>query len=165
MKNQIEPPVPCNYFGKGADYQLPEDIQSIREFEDLFDKWVTENPDDPTGEKTIELWKSQIKAQTPPVSKQSEIQATPKLLPEVVPINLTASAQGFQVIDGIAYPIAPLSEQPLFSPVDDEGDEIRLKLTTHAVKLLKAYATFRKRRPRDIVMSWILTYAKITPTL
>jgi len=60
----LEPKCPANYFGLGADYVLPEDIEIVREFELKFSDWVTKNPDDPTGELAIAAYQKYL-AQNP----------------------------------------------------------------------------------------------------
>lgn len=50
-KEQPELPVPINYFGKGRNHTLsPSEIDWYNQ---EFDRWVTEHPDDPTGEEAL----------------------------------------------------------------------------------------------------------------
>jgi hypothetical protein len=48
---------PANYFGKGENYILPDDAETVREFERRFQEWERQHPEDPTGELALAKWK------------------------------------------------------------------------------------------------------------
>ena len=69
-----QPECPANYFGKGENYVLPEDIEVVREFEQRFSEWVTAHPNDPTGEITLAAWK---KADKTPIANIPRVHHQP----------------------------------------------------------------------------------------
>lgn len=44
---------PANYFGRGENYNLPDDPEIIKELNAQWEQWEREHPDDPTGEKAL----------------------------------------------------------------------------------------------------------------
>lgn len=42
---------PHNYFGRGVNFQLPDDPIIIQEIEKKWEEWESAHPDDPTGER------------------------------------------------------------------------------------------------------------------
>jgi hypothetical protein len=44
---------------------------------------------------------------------------------------------------------------------DDSSNKIRLELPSVLIMQLKRYARFHRKRPRDIVMMWIIKYGKL----
>ena len=66
---------PANYFGKGKNYLLPDDAETIREFERRFQEWEQAHPEDPTGELALAKWESEVG----PINKskpQSQLRGT-----------------------------------------------------------------------------------------
>ncbi len=128
---------PANYFGKGEEYTLPEDPDVIREFERRFQEWELAHPDDPLGELALARAKQHhepTKKTTPPPVNQPHQQINPQPLPQ--------------------------SSLPL-TDVGDDMIELELTLPADYVKLLKNYAKFKRRRPRDIIMSWIQQFCRL----
>lgn len=49
---------PATYFGKGENYNLQDATpDELQKFNEDFEKWERENPDDPTGEIALEAYK------------------------------------------------------------------------------------------------------------
>lgn len=61
----LELKCPANYFGKGENYLLPDDAETVREFERQFQEWEQAHPEDPTGELALAKWKSEHGEDTP----------------------------------------------------------------------------------------------------
>lgn len=115
------PLVPCNYFGKGENYNLQEDNPTqVAEFERLWKEWEEAHPEDPTGEIALEDYKKRN-----------------RLVPEEIITKKSI-------------------EQDL-----EESSKIHLELPERLILKLKNYARFRRRRPRDIVASWIEQFARL----
>ena len=51
-----EPKCPVNHFGKGVNYIVPQTDDAIAEYEEQWNEWESEHPDDPTGEKAWAKW-------------------------------------------------------------------------------------------------------------
>lgn len=49
---------PANYFGRGENYNLPDDPSIIQEIQVLWSEWEREHPGDPTGDKALAEWKA-----------------------------------------------------------------------------------------------------------
>lgn len=148
----MQPKCPATYFGKGADYVLPDNLEIIHQFERDFDTWVRENPDDPTGEKALALWEqSQLQPPTPPLLQKK------KELPlfEVWPVKLETEVSGFE--DKIPLPT------PLNLPDEDglETVQLTLELPEQYVDRFKRFCKAKRKRPRDVLLFWILQHAKI----
>ncbi len=130
---------PANYFGKGANYILPDNEEEVRAFEQLFDKWVTDHPDDPTGELALATEKK---------NNKSDYGWNPGYALEI----------GSK---GIANPVDPRDLPPDKIEINGETTQLTLELPKEFIKKLKRIAIHKKRRPRDIIMSYI----KNDPTL
>lgn len=50
---------PANYFGKGKDYILPDDPDTVAEFERRWREWEAEHPSDPTGDTALAQWEAE----------------------------------------------------------------------------------------------------------
>lgn len=120
--------VPANYFGKGENYNLPDDPEIIREFERRFQEWEAAHPEDPSGELALAL----AKKHNEPAKK----------------INPPTSTGN-----------RPAKEESAEEGID--WAELELTLPPDHITLLKNYAKFKRRRPRDIVMGWISQFCKL----
>ena len=67
------PPSPCplNYFGRGENYVMPEDMALRIEMENKWEEWETAHPEDPDGSIYLDQYKELQKAnpvffKTPP---------------------------------------------------------------------------------------------------
>lgn len=120
-KDEQEPEVPSNYFGKGDNYILPDDVDEVRKFEDRWKKYEAENPDDPTGELAL----AKFRNAHPPTNQPKPPDNPPDRI--VLPENF-------------------------------EWKEIELILPVPYVERFKNFAAAKRRRPRDILMSFIDKY-------
>lgn len=151
----VPPKTPANYFGKGADYVLPDNLEIIHQFERDFDAWVRENSDDPTGEKALALWEqSQLQPpELPPLQKKKE------LLPSVeLPAKVEVEVEHLtptKILDLALKPIVVDVEQGL------ETVQLTLELPEIYVERFKKFCKFKRKRPRDVLLFWILQHAKI----
>lgn len=127
---------PANYFGRGEDFDLPDDAEFLMVFNKQYEEWEREHPDDPTGEEALKKWKLERKSMAP----------SPSL--RVPPTKRTE-------------PAPPPDEESTDLDEDSDGDRLRLSLPDDYIKRLKDYARFKRVRPRDVVMGWIRQHAKI----
>lgn len=123
---------PANYFGKGEDYILPEDRDVIREYERQFQEWESTHPDDPTGEIALAHAKS---LGSPTVEKAIPQQQRVRVSEDSEPVQIEEDSQDMA--------------------------ELELTLPPNEIRLLKNYARFKRKRPRDIVMAWIQQFCKL----
>lgn len=63
-----EPKCPLNYFGKGKNYDLPQDQVSQKWFTDEWNKWEEANPEDLDGSKALAEYERRINL-TPAVAE------------------------------------------------------------------------------------------------
>lgn len=115
---------PANYFGKGEDYNLPDDVNVIAEYERKWKEWEAAHPEDPTGEIALADAKKKGNLSTPTITSPNE-------------------------------------EVKVKTEDDIDCAELQLLMPVRHIQLLKNYAKFRRRRPRDIIMGWIDMYAKL----
>lgn len=53
----VEPKCPANYFGRGENFNLPDDKEFLHQYELEWQEWERAHPDDPGGEKALAEWK------------------------------------------------------------------------------------------------------------
>ena len=148
-----EPLTPANYFGKGENYVLPESLDAVREFEQQFDAWVTANPNDPTGEKAIESYKAHLAATKNKVTHPFATPPADVLLPSVVappPVDIEKLVEA--KVESVMQAQAPTPTLEL----SGDTDQLKLQLPVELIDKLKDFAKAKRRRPRDIVITWIL---------
>lgn len=163
--------VPANYFGKGENYILPDEGEEQADFARRFDEYVVAHPEDPAGEQALRLYEENL------ASAKSIKQAVNEGIESFKPTPKSALAPILSPVVSSSFvvprPMQPkrdiekeLKEQhilPLVTEVqpstkeeDDEWTQIKLRIPVKYHKLLTDYATFKRRRPRDIVMKWIM---------
>ncbi len=128
-----EPKCPANYFGKGVNYQLTDDVDEVTEFERLWREWEAANPNDPTGDIALKTWQDYGVAETTPT---------------VAHVTTESMARGSGILTG---------------GKEFEEDQITLKLSlaVSEVDMLKRYSSFKRRRPRDIIATLIRQHCVI----
>lgn len=119
--NTPEPACPANYFGKGADYVLPDSREEIQDYEEKWRKWMEDHPNDPTGELAIKEWEATT-------GRKAKLATEPK---------------------------------PVGEDLDEEFATLKLELNPNVIKQLKTYASFCRKRPRDIVARLIKAHCNI----
>lgn len=136
-----EPEVPANYFGKGDDYILPDTISVVQEFERRWKEYEVEHPDDPTGELALAKFRAQPKVDR----VETIVVHIPPPEPIIEPVEVT-----------------PLPEEPpidkIVLPKNFQWKEIELVMPEQYVERFKSFAAAKRRRPRDILMSFIDKY-------
>lgn len=121
------PKCPVTYFGKGENWNLTQaTLEEAKWFNDEFDKWVTDHPEDPTGELALESYKLEIAGHTP--------EPTPK-----------------QYSNGEVSQ----AEQTRHEVEDLGWSELRLTLPQEDIERLKNYSRKMRRRPRDVIQQLI----------
>lgn len=140
MRNENpEPRTPINYFGKGRDHIISADSSEVAQFEKDWREWEAKNPNDPTGEIALEKWEKE--------QRQIEID-------EESPDNFQ-QPRTQQKSERSTKPFKPL-------PEDWTTNKMRLELDQHSIDKLKKYASFKRRRPRDIIAHLIEQYCNIS---
>lgn len=125
MPQPSEPPkCPANYFGKGVDYQLPDDREAVAEYERLWREWETTHPNDPTGEIALKSWESN--------------NGGTKVALASPPVAIVEGAQS------------------------SETSKLKLEIPDHVIKQLKNFASFKRKRPRDVIIELIQRNCIIT---
>ena len=146
--NKFEPKCPANYFGKGEDYILTDNADEIKEFEENWKEWEVNNPNDPTGEIALQIWKDSKKktrafvTAPPPIATKEEKEILQK-------------------------PIIVHTRKPLPTQVIEEfkNVDLQLKLPNYLVEQFKTFCRDQKRRPRDIMIYWIKLHARLNDEL
>lgn len=131
------PEVPVNYFGKGVDYQLPDDVEAVEEFNRKYAEYERDNPDDPTGALLLEKYNVHLKVQKSIAhapSMETKLPGLPiQFGDEILKTEVTARGETF----------------------------IRLSLPVNAIENLKKFARYQRKRPRDVVLAWIELYCRL----
>ncbi len=123
---------PANYFGKGEDYLLPDDPKVLGEFERKFKEWEDSHPEDPTGD--IALAHDKI-ASSSSVENRSNGAISTEEKKNPLPLTITEPSPELES-DGLLK-------------------EIELVMPENYIKLFKEYCKEKRRRPRDMMMTWI----------
>ncbi len=162
-----EPLTPANYFGKGENYVLPESMDAVREFEQQFDAWVTANPNDPTGEKAIESYKAHLaatkKVGIPPVFPEIQERMSQADFEEHQKAGHTLYEKKIEKLVEAKVESAMQAQTPASPTLELSGntDQLKLQLPVELIDKLKDFAKAKRRRPRDIVITWILKHAHL----
>lgn len=136
---------PCTYFGKGSNYILPDDPETIREFEAKWKEWETEHPDDPTGEKAL----AEYLAANPHTNLDAKTGHVP---PPRQATQKAATPASFQKKEEL---------EPTNFEIENETRKLRLELPDEVIEKLKRYARYCRRRPRDIIIGWVEKYCQL----
>lgn len=99
------PKVPLNYFGRGEDFNLPDDPVFLRKFEDQYREWEQAHPDDPDGQKALDEWKKGAKATPKP-------KLNPELFQEATE-ETSLSEPDYSVLERLVLKL-PLREYTIF---------------------------------------------------
>lgn len=118
------PECPANYFGKGADYQLPDDIKVVAEYERRWRDWESKHPEDPTGEIALREWEARG-------GGKGKSSSAPRETMEVDAIE------------------------------EGETSQLKLEMLDSDIRLLKMFASFKRKRPRDVLSTLIRQNCRI----
>jgi len=126
--------VPANYFGKGENYNLPDDAETIREFERRFTEWEKAHPDDPTGDIALAAYK--------------------KPLPTALVTTKSTS-------DSAPTPVSDDVEEEDGEEFEFNDSSVRLRIPSPILLKFKKYARYKRKRPRDILIFWITRFCNL----
>lgn len=127
------PKVPLNYFGRGTDFQIPDDSTVVSQIMKEIEEWETLHPDDPNGEQALADY-----AKSSALQKREEELEDPKKE------------------DKVYEPTSNNVSKKLPGSIK----EIRLQISEELLTRLKAHAKYKRKRPRDIIERWIENYTR-----
>lgn len=139
---------PANYFGKGEDYDLPADVDVLREFERQFSEWTAAHPEDPDGSIALAHDKANPVIERPPKPEPTPTPA-PIPIPQPEPVKI-------QVVVPVVEPL-----QISYQCSVADSKKLRLELSVADIIKLRNYALMKRCRPRDVVSVLINTYCKL----